>query len=75
MKLVIDVELRLSKEYESLHKMALYDYDDYYLEHLKDLMAEEAERYLRSKAEALITKALTETREVMDEMARDEAHA
>lgn len=73
MKLVIDVELRLSKHFETLHEIALHDYDDYYLEHLKDLMAAEAEKHLRSKAESLIAQALAETREVMDEMARDQA--
>lgn len=73
MRIMIDVDLKLSKHYQSLHEAGLHDYDDYYLEHLKELLAEEAELHLRSKSDMFIAKAFTEVREIMDEMAREEA--
>lgn len=73
MRIMIEIDLKLSKHYQTLHEIGSYDYDDYYLEHLKEILAAEAEAYLRSKSDMLIAKAFTEVREAMDEMAREEA--
>lgn len=67
MKLVIDLELRLSKHFQTIHEIAVHDYDDYYLETLKDLMEDEAETFLRSKVESIILKALSDVHEAMKE--------